>query len=641
MSAARATCSAPRQRQRQHRGRRLRAVDQREPFLGLERDRRAGRRADATRAAPVASSGSSPTVAASPSPISTSARCASGARSPLAPTEPRDGTRGWTPRVEQRDQRVERLDADAGEALRQHVRAQRHRRAHGARRQRLADAGGVAAQQVELQRLERVGRDLHFGERAEAGVDAVGRLVAARAAIDRRRARRATRRARGVGAARPVSPRSAIAEQLLERERSSRQGGSWRGVESYRIRYEYSRAGRAVGRRRQGQDRRSADAAFFHRRRAIRAGTTPATRSTCNGTKFVLRLIPSGILHAGVTCVIGNGVVIDPQALFAEIDELAEHGIDVGGRLLVSDKAHLILPYHRELDLLSEARRGERKIGTTSRGIGPAYEDKIARRGIRVGDLATIATGARAERPRQRRRAQPPGRRTARWTGSRCSTQLLSHGRRGMRPMVRDVSVLLDAGDARRASRSCSKARRARCSTSITAPIRTSPRRTRRSAASAPASACRRARSTRVLGVAKAYTTRVGEGPLPTELTGEMGNRLRESGRNTARSPAGRAAAAGTTRSPCATRVAHQRPRRAGAHQARRARRARADRDLHGVHAAAARRSPSSRRHRRSWRRASRSTRSMPGWTTPTAGVRDVRGAARGGAQATSRGSRR
>src|SRR5437773_4704380 len=110
-----------------------------------------------------------------------------------------------------------------------------------------------------------------------------------------------------------------------------------------------------------------------------------------NGTKFVLRLIPSGILHSDVVCVIGNGVVVDPQALFAELDELTRHGIDVRHRLFVSDKAHLILPYHRDLDLLSEARRGERKIGTTSRGIGPAYEDKIGRRGIRVCDLADPA----------------------------------------------------------------------------------------------------------------------------------------------------------------------------------------------------------------------------------------------------------
>src|SRR5438034_7112640 len=109
-----------------------------------------------------------------------------------------------------------------------------------------------------------------------------------------------------------------------------------------------------------------------------------------NGKKFILRLIPSGILHPGITCVIGNGVVVDPQALLAEVDELGGLGIDTAGRIVISDKAHLILPYHRDLDLLSEARRGERKIGTTSRGIGPAYEDKIARRGIRVGDLADM-----------------------------------------------------------------------------------------------------------------------------------------------------------------------------------------------------------------------------------------------------------
>src|SRR6202162_966072 len=121
-----------------------------------------------------------------------------------------------------------------------------------------------------------------------------------------------------------------------------------------------------------------------------------------SGTKFVLRLIPSGILHPGVTCIIGNGVVVDPQALFKEVDELARMGVHVDGRLLVSEKAHVIMPYHRELDVLSEARRGERKIGTTSRGIGPAYEDKIGRRGIRVGDLAdTSDRGALADALRE------------------------------------------------------------------------------------------------------------------------------------------------------------------------------------------------------------------------------------------------
>ncbi|MGH9198552.1 MAG: adenylosuccinate synthetase, partial [Acidimicrobiia bacterium] len=108
------------------------------------------------------------------------------------------------------------------------------------------------------------------------------------------------------------------------------------------------------------------------------------------GRKFVLHLIPSGIIHPNVTCVIGNGVVVDPQALFAEVEGLAGHGIEVGNRLVVSEKAHVILPYHRELEVLSEARRGERKIGTTSRGIGPAYEDKVGRRGIRIGDLLHV-----------------------------------------------------------------------------------------------------------------------------------------------------------------------------------------------------------------------------------------------------------
>ncbi len=109
------------------------------------------------------------------------------------------------------------------------------------------------------------------------------------------------------------------------------------------------------------------------------------------GTRFVLHLIPSGILRPGVACVIGNGVVVDPEALFREVEDLEAHGIEIGGRILISNRAHLILPYHRDLDLLHEARLGDRKIGTTSRGIGPAYEDKIGRRGIRVGDQSIAA----------------------------------------------------------------------------------------------------------------------------------------------------------------------------------------------------------------------------------------------------------
>ncbi len=105
-----------------------------------------------------------------------------------------------------------------------------------------------------------------------------------------------------------------------------------------------------------------------------------------NGVKYALHLIPSGILHKGKTCIIGNGVVIDPAVLLQEIDELNEKGIDTDG-LLISDRAHVIMPYHKVLDELQENFRGSNSIGTTKRGIGPAYMDKTERSGIRMCDL--------------------------------------------------------------------------------------------------------------------------------------------------------------------------------------------------------------------------------------------------------------
>src|SRR4028118_1843183 len=102
---------------------------------------------------------------------------------------------------------------------------------------------------------------------------------------------------------------------------------------------------------------------------------------------FVLHLIPSGVVHPGKTCVLGNGMVIDPKAFFDETDRLAVQGVEINPeRVLVSSRAHLILPYHRVLDHTSEERLGNEKVGTTLRGIGPAYEDKAGRRGIRVAD---------------------------------------------------------------------------------------------------------------------------------------------------------------------------------------------------------------------------------------------------------------
>jgi adenylosuccinate synthase len=246
-----------------------------------------------------------------------------------------------------------------------------------------------------------------------------------------------------------------------------------------------------------------------------------------NGKKFVLHLIPSGILHPGVTCIIGNGVVIDPQALFKELDELVRLGVDVDGRLLISEKAHVILPYHRELDVLSEARRGERKIGTTSRGIGPAYEDKIGRRGIRIcdllGDREALAQEVRENVSARNRIIKDS---TLDWKP--VFDQLLAHGER-MRNWVGDVSLylhqqmqdgknvmfegaqatLLDIDHGTYPFVTSSNASAGGICTGLGVPPRA---------------------ITGVLGVAKAYTTRVGEGPLPTELSGEQADRLRESG---------------------------------------------------------------------------------------------------------------
>jgi adenylosuccinate synthase len=245
-----------------------------------------------------------------------------------------------------------------------------------------------------------------------------------------------------------------------------------------------------------------------------------------NGTKFILRLIPSGILHPGVTCVIGNGVVVDPQALFAEVDELIRHGIDVDGRIVVSDKAHLILQYHRDLDLLSEARRGERKIGTTSRGIGPAYEDKIARRGIRVGDLADPAALEQTVRDNVTARNRLVQDSTMDWRP--VFDQLLRHAER-LRPWVRDVSLLL--AESMREGKPILFEGAQGTLLDIdhgTYPYVTSSNASIGGVCTGLGVGPRAIGG--VLGVVKAYTTRVGEGPLPTELSGEMGNRLRESG---------------------------------------------------------------------------------------------------------------
>jgi adenylosuccinate synthase len=247
------------------------------------------------------------------------------------------------------------------------------------------------------------------------------------------------------------------------------------------------------------------------------------------GTKFVLRLIPSGILHPGTTCVIGNGVVVDPHALFAEIDQLEALGIRTAGRIVVSNRAHLVLPYHRELDVFAEHRRGDKKIGTTSRGIGPAYEDKIGRRGIRAGDLGDpnpAVPVADLIRENVEERNQLIGDSHMDW--HEVLAQLLRDWER-LAPMVRDVSLFL--AEARADGRSVLYEGAQGTMLDIdhgTYPYVTSSNGTIGGVCTGLGVGPRAIDG--VLGVTKAYTTRVGDGPMPTELTDGTGERLRTAG---------------------------------------------------------------------------------------------------------------
>ena len=249
-----------------------------------------------------------------------------------------------------------------------------------------------------------------------------------------------------------------------------------------------------------------------------------------DGRQFILHLIPAGILHPDVTCVIGNGVVVDPRALFAEIEELRSRGMSVDGRLLVSNRAHVILPYHRELELLAEARRGERRIGTTSRGIGPSYEDKVSRRGIRIGDLADPSPDgplAEAIRENVASRNRLVGGSALDWRSVHADLRAVWSR---LEPLVTDVSRYLH--EAARAGQRILFEGAQGTMLDVdhgTYPYVTSSNATIGGVCTGLGVSPRLLGG--VLGITKSYTTRVGEGPFPTELKGQLGERLREAGR--------------------------------------------------------------------------------------------------------------
>jgi adenylosuccinate synthase len=244
--------------------------------------------------------------------------------------------------------------------------------------------------------------------------------------------------------------------------------------------------------------------------------------------EFILHLIPSGILHRDKICVIGNGVVLDPEALISEIGMLRNRGINVGDNLLISEEAHLIFPYHRILDSIRE-KRG-RKIGTTGRGIGPCYADKAARCGIRFADLLNTRVFESKLKVNVAEKnllftkvygIEPVSfddiykkylayQRQIKEYATNCSVFLNDAVRQGKSILFEGAQGTLldvDHGTYPYVSSSNASAGGA-CTGTGVGPTRIDM----------------------VIGAVKAYTTRVGEGPLPTELLGKMGERLRTAG---------------------------------------------------------------------------------------------------------------
>jgi adenylosuccinate synthase len=248
-----------------------------------------------------------------------------------------------------------------------------------------------------------------------------------------------------------------------------------------------------------------------------------------DGEKYALHLLPSGILSPGVTPVIGNGVVVDLEVLFAELDGVAARGVDTS-RLLVSTNAHVIAPYHRTIDKVTERFLGKRRIGTTGRGIGPAYSDKISRVGIRVQDLFDehILTQKVEGALDQKNHLLVKVYNRRAITVEETVEELLRHAER-LRPMVTDTALVLNQA----LDRGETVLFEAGQATMLDVDHGTYPFVTSSSATAGGActgSGVGPTRIDRVVGVIKAYTTRVGEGPFPSELFDEDGEWLRQTG---------------------------------------------------------------------------------------------------------------
>lgn len=249
-----------------------------------------------------------------------------------------------------------------------------------------------------------------------------------------------------------------------------------------------------------------------------------------NGKKFILQLVPCGVLRQGCCSVIGNGVVLDPMAFLKEIAGLRQAGVQVDGNIFVSNRAHVILPYHRMIELASENAPGRVKIGTTSRGIGPAYEDKMGRRGLRVADLLEL--------PLLRKHIENACREKNMIAHALFNSEPLDPDKMyaeyaevavKIAPFVRDTAVFLNKSLAEGRSICFEGAQGTMLDIDHgTYPFVTSSSATSGGAAIGTGVAPTAINS--VIGVTKAYCTRVGEGPFPTELHDATGDRIRARG---------------------------------------------------------------------------------------------------------------
>ena len=249
------------------------------------------------------------------------------------------------------------------------------------------------------------------------------------------------------------------------------------------------------------------------------------------GRTTILHLIPSGILHDHKICIIGNGVVFDPKVFLQELKELNEGGLFPSStKLYVSEKTHVIMPYHRSLDQAREARNTGKKIGTTGRGIGPAYEDKVARTGIRVGDL--YEPGLLLEKVRHSLEEKNYLFKNffgvAPLDPQAVADEYLAYAEK-IRPYVADTSLIL-AGEIQKGKKILFEGAQG-CHLDVdhgTYPYVTSSNTVSGNAACG--SGVGPGAISKVVGICKAYTTRVGEGPFPTELKDAIGDHLQKIG---------------------------------------------------------------------------------------------------------------